>query len=71
MSGRGDKGLLITTGSFTRSAREEATRDGAPPVDLVSGNELCDLLKEYRLGVKVTERRIEDIEIEPEFFDQF
>ena len=71
MSGRGDKGLLITTGSFTRSAREEATRDGAPPVDLVSGNELCDLLNEYRLGVKVTERRIEDIEVEPEFFDQF
>ena len=71
MSGRGDKGLLITTGSFTRSAREEATRDGAPPVDLVSGDELCDLLKEYRLGVKVIERVIEDIEIVPGFFDQF
>ena len=71
MSGRGDKGLLITTGSFTRSAREEATRDGAPPVDLVSGDELCDLLKEYRLGVKVTERVIEDIEIVPGFFEQF
>ena len=71
MSGRGDKGLLITTGSFTRSAREEATRDGAPPVGLVSGDELCDLLKEYRLGVKVIERVIEDIEIVPGFFDQF
>ena len=71
MSGRGDKGLLITTGSFTRGAREEATRDGAPPVDLVSRDELCDLLKEYRLGVKVEERIVEDIAIEPEFFDQF
>ena len=71
MSGRGDKGLLITTGSFTRSARAEATRDGAPPVDLVSGEELCDLLKKYRLGVKVTERKIEDIEIDPGFFDRF
>ena len=71
MSGRGDKGLLITTGSFTQKAREEATRDGAPPVDLVSGDELCDLLKEYRLGVKVTERVIEDIEIDSGFFDQF
>lgn len=71
MSGRGDKGLLITTGSFTRAAREEATRDGAPPVDLVSGDELCDLLKEYGLGVTVTKRVIEDIEIEPGFFDQF
>lgn len=71
MSGRGDKGLLITTGSFTRSARDEATRDGAPPVDLVSGDELCDLLKKYQLGVKVTERMIEDIKIDPSFFDQF
>ena len=34
MAGRGDKGLLITTGTFTSSAREEATRDGAPPIDL-------------------------------------
>lgn len=71
MSGRGEKGLLITTGSFTRSAREEAARDGAPPVDLIDGDELCDLLKEYGLGVKVTERVIEDVTIEPEFFDQF
>ena len=71
MSGRGDKGLLITTGSFTRSAREEATRDGAPPVDLVSGDELCDLLMEYGLGVKVTQRVIEDIDIDLGFFDQF
>ena len=71
MSGRGEKGLLVTTGSFTSSARKEATRDGAPPVDLVSGYELCDLLKEYGLGVKVTERVIEEIEIDPGFFDQF
>ncbi len=71
MTGRGEKGLLITTGSFTRSARYEATRDGAPPVDLVNGDELCDLLKEYGLGVNVTKRVIEDIEIDPGFFDQF
>ena len=71
MTGRGDKGLLITTGSFTRGAREESTRDGAPPIDLVNGDDLCDLLKEYRLGVKVAVRQIEDIQVEPEFFDQF
>lgn len=69
MTGRGDKGLLITTGSFTRSAREEATRDGAPPIDLVNGDDLCDLLKKYELGVKV--KQIEDIRVAPEFFDQF
>lgn len=71
MSGRGEKGLLITTGTFTKGARGEASRDGAPPVDLVSGDFLCDLLKEYRLGVKVTPRTIEDIEVSAEFFDQF
>ena len=34
MAGRGDKGLLITTGTFTADAKAESTRDGAPPVDL-------------------------------------
>jgi Restriction endonuclease len=44
MSGRGDKGLLITTGTFTSEAKRESTRDGAPPVDLIDGDQLCDLL---------------------------
>ena len=69
MAGRGDKGLLITTGTFTRSAIEEANRDGAPPVDLIDGEEFCDLLVEYHIGVRV-EKRIElDVEIIQEFFD--
>ena len=68
MSGRGDKGLLITTGSFTADAKQEATRDGAPPVDLIDGDRLCDLLKEYELGVRRTIREIEDVEVVPEFF---
>src|SRR3712207_5866660 len=37
MAGRGDKGLLITTGTFTAEAKAEATRDGAPPLDLIDG----------------------------------
>jgi restriction system protein len=68
MSGRGDKGLLITTGSFTADAKQEATRDGAPPVDLIDGERLCDLLREYKLGVRSIVRQVEDIEISPEFF---
>lgn len=71
MVGRSNNGLLITTGSFTRGARQEATRDGAPPIDLVDGEELCQLLKKYGLGVKVTERVIEEIEVDLGFFDQF
>ncbi len=66
MSGRGDKGLLITTGTFTNDAKREATRDGAPPVDLIDGARLCDLLKQYEIGV--TTRMVEDVTVEPDFF---
>lgn len=68
MSGRGDKGLLITTGNFTAAAKQEATRDGAPPVDLIDGERLCDLLKEYELGVHCTIRQVEEVQVLPEFF---
>ena len=69
LAGRGDKGLLITTGTFTSSAKEEANRDGAPPVDLVDGDDLCELLKRYELGVKT--RTIEESTVVTEFFEQF
>ncbi len=68
MAGRGDKGLLITTGSFTTDAKAEATRDGASPIDLIDGDRLCDLMGEYRLGVQVATRTIEDIHIDESFF---
>lgn len=51
MVGRADKGLIITTGSFTRDASAEATRDGAPPIDLIDGEQLIDKLKDLKLGV--------------------
>jgi restriction system protein len=71
MAGRGEKGLLITTGSFTKEARSEANRDGAPPVELIDGDDLSDLLKEYGLGVAVTERVEEDVAVLPEFFAEY
>jgi restriction system protein len=52
MVGRADKGLLLTTGTFTRDAIREATRDGAPPIDLIDGDQLADKLKELGLGLK-------------------
>jgi restriction system protein len=62
MVGRSDKGLIITTGSFTNDAKREATRDGAPAIDLIDGNNLCDLLHNLKLGVhtEVVERVIID-----------
>ena len=67
MQGRADKGLFITTGVFTREAIKEATRDGAPPIDLIDGELLCDKLKELSLGV--TTKIIESIDIKNEWFN--
>ncbi|MFM8351890.1 MAG: restriction endonuclease, partial [Actinomycetales bacterium] len=70
MAGRGDKGLLITTGTFTSEAKREATRDGAPPIDLVDGQDLCLLLKRYGLGVSTTIREEQDVAVDTSFFDR-
>jgi restriction system protein len=70
MAGRGDKGLLITTGSFTAAGKKEATRDGAPPIDLIDGDRLCELLKRYELGVRTTTRVVEDVTINTTFFGE-
>jgi restriction system protein len=51
MVGRADRGLFITTGTFTPAAIKEATRDGAPPIDLLDGVDLADKLKELGLGI--------------------
>lgn len=69
MAGRGDRGLLITTATFTAEAKKEAGRDGAPPVDLIDGDRLCDLLKEYRLGVSTVTKIQEDISVAKDFFE--
>ena len=66
MQGRADKGLFITTGTFTRDAIKEATRDGAPPIDLIDGELLCDKLKEFKLGVET--ELIESVEVKTEWF---
>lgn len=68
MQGRTDKGLFVTTGTFTRDAVKEATRDGAPPIDLIDGEQLVQRLKELRLGVKIT--MIEAVEIDTAWFEK-
>ena len=67
MIGRADKGLFITTGTFTRDAIKEATRDGASPIDLIDGENLVEMLKQLRLGVKV--RMVEELEIDAAWFE--
>ena len=67
MQGRADKGLVITTGTFTREAVKEATRDGAPPIDLINGEMLCDKLKELNLGVET--KLTETVDIKNDWFN--
>ncbi len=68
MVGRADKGLLITTGTFSRDAVKEATRDGAPPIDLVDGDQLADKLKEFSLGTRT--EMIENVTVDETWFSK-
>ena len=67
MQGRAYKGLVITTGNFTESARGEASRDGVPPIELVDGQGLIDLFENLELGL--TPRKVFDVD--DKFFDEF
>jgi restriction system protein len=68
MVGRADKGLLITTGAFTKDAIREATRDGAPAIDLVDGDQLVEKLKLFSLGVNTKRIEIEQVSIDHDWF---
>lgn len=67
MVGRADKGLFLTTGIFTPAAVKEATRDGAPPIDLVDGDAFADLLKQLSLGVR--REMVETFQVDQQWFD--
>lgn len=67
MIGRADKGLFITTGTFTRDARQEAQRDGAPPIDLIDGKAFAENLRKLGLGVKV--KIIEEVTVDHSWFN--
>lgn len=68
MVGRAEKGLFITTGTFTKDAVKEATRDGAPAIDLVDGEQFLEKLKELGLGVKTKKVEVEEVSVEREWF---
>jgi restriction system protein len=67
MSGRADKGIIITTGTFTAEARREASRDGVAPIEVVDGEKPVEMFKKYELGV----RPVATYEIVESFFDEF
>ena len=67
MYGRADKGIIITTGTFTVEARREATRDGAPPIELIDGEKLIDMLENLEVGL----RAVRTYKVEHSFFKEF
>lgn len=67
MMGRADKGIILTTGTFTRQARQEATRDGATPIELVDSEKILDMVEKYELGVSPETIYV----IDESFFDEF
>ena len=52
MIGRAEKGIIITTGTFSQDAIREANRDGAPQIELVDGEKLVSMFQKVELGVK-------------------
>jgi restriction system protein len=71
MVGRADKGIILTTGTFTREAKAEALRDGAPPLDLIDGDEFVQMLKFYQLGITVKERVVEEVTVASSWFENY
>lgn len=69
MAGRAEKGLFITTGTFTLDARQEATREGVPPIDLIDGEMLVNKMKELGLGIIIKNEEV--VEINKEWFKDF
>lgn len=67
MDGRAEKGIFLTTSTFSTNARAEAERPGAAPIELVDGVKLFEMFKKYELGVKP--RVVYDVD--PAFFEQF
>jgi restriction system protein len=67
MAGRADKGIIITTGTFTTEARKEASRDGVPPIELIDREKLVGMLESLKLGLVP----IETYEIDRAFFKEF
>jgi len=67
LQGRADKGIILTTGTFTTDAKREAIRDGATPIELVDGDKLVEMFEELTLGL----RPKKDYEVDSDFFEQY
>ena len=67
MMGRADKGIILTTGTFTTEAKKEAIRDGVPPIELVDGGKLVSLMENSQMGLKPVQSYV----VDHSFFEDF
>lgn len=67
MMGRADKGIIMTTGTFTADASKEAVRDGVPPIELVDGDKLVEMFESLELGLKPKMAYV----VDHAFFEEF
>ncbi len=65
--GRAEKGIFLTTGTFTNAAKEEARRDGVIPIELVDGEKLIEMFEQLEIGLKVKKT----FEIDYHFFNPY
>lgn len=61
-----EKGLFVTTGTYSNAAKEEAANIGKQQIDLIDGEGLIDMLAEYSIGLK----EVKDYEIDEEYFSK-
>lgn len=59
-----EKGLFVTTGTYSNAAKEEAANIGKQQIDLIDGEGLIDMLAEYSIGLK----EVKDYEIDEDYF---
>lgn len=67
MIGRAEKGIILTTGTFSEDAKREASRDGAPPIELIDAKKLVELFESVELGLKP--KKIYEVDLK--FFEPY
>lgn len=67
IQGKADKGIILTTSHFTRDAQNEAVRDGVPPLELVDGARIVEMMEQFGMGL--VPRRA--FEVDRRFFESF
>lgn len=65
--GRAEKGIILTTSSFSNAAIQEANRDGAARIELIDGDQLVEMFEKAELGVR--KRIVYDVDLG--YFEKF